>query len=191
MEFTIVSCRARPAAPELTVDGDRGFESRPLQRRVLCEPHAVHINGAEIRLFAGSPSSSAKSTQTVSSGASMPAARPAKIASATAQHATLLACHAVGQGPVRSSKKGGDGGWVFLVGSEPAGGVARRVCEGLLPSHHLGEQPPGGGSEREAVMGMAEGEPQALVPLAFANHRDHVGKTGPPAHPRFGLQPFG
>src|SRR5580700_8596425 len=74
---------------------------------------------------------------------------------------------------------------------EPAGGVARRVGEGLPPSHHLGEQPPGDGAEREAVMGMAEGEPQALVPLAFANHRDHVGKTGPPAHPRFGLQPFG
>jgi len=103
----------------------------------------------------------------------MPAARPAKIASATAQHATLLA-----KGPFEVQSKE-DGGWVFLVGSEPAGGVARRVCEGLLPSHHLGEQPPGGGSEREAVMGMAEGESQALVPLAFANHRDHVGKTGP------------
>src|SRR5882757_4878202 len=33
--------------------GDRGFESISLQRRVHCEPHAVHINGAEIRLFAG------------------------------------------------------------------------------------------------------------------------------------------
>jgi len=75
----------------IPVAGDRGFESISLQRRVHCEPHAVHINGAEIRLFAGSPSSSAKSTQTVSSGASMPAAHPAKIASATAQHATLLA----------------------------------------------------------------------------------------------------
>jgi hypothetical protein len=90
-------------------------------------------------------------------------------------------------------RKGEKAGWLFLIGGsilEPAGSVARRVGEGLLSSHHLGEQPPGDWSEREAVMGMTEGEPQVLVPLAFANHRDHVGKTRSPAHPRFGLQPL-
>ena len=40
-------------------------------------------------------------------------------------------------------------------------------------------------------MGMAEDKPQALVPLALANHGYHVGKAGPPAHPGFGLEPFG
>jgi hypothetical protein len=43
--------------------------------------------------------------------------------------------------------------------SESAGGVRRRFGEGLLTSHHLGEQPPGDGAECETVMGMAKGEP--------------------------------
>lgn len=42
---------------------------------------------------------------------------------------------------------------------EPAGGVRRRFGEGRLTSHHLRKQPPGDGSERETVMGMAKGEP--------------------------------
>jgi hypothetical protein len=58
---------------------------------------------------------------------------------------------------------------------ESAGGEAQRFGEGLLPGHHLGGQTPGDGSEREAVMGMAEGEPQAPVPLTSADHGNHVG----------------
>src|SRR6516165_3721383 len=41
------------------------------------------------------------------------------------------------------------------------------------------------------MVGVAEGEPQPVVTLTFADHRDHVGKTGPSAHPRFWLQTFG
>src|SRR6266851_9219703 len=74
---------------------------------------------------------------------------------------------------------------------EAVGDIARRLGERLLPSHHLGEQASGDGSESETVMGMAEGKPQALVPLALANHGYHVGKAGSPAHPGFGLEPFG
>jgi len=40
-------------------------------------------------------------------------------------------------------------------------------------------------------MGMAKGEPQTRVPLAFADHRDHIGQTRPAAHPGFRLQSAG
>ena len=75
--------------------------------------------------------------------------------------------------------------------SEPAGGVARWLGERLLPDHRLGEQSPGDGPQSEAVMSMTEREPQTLVRFAFADHRDHVGKTRTPAHPGLRLQPFG
>src|ERR1700716_3749644 len=48
--FRASRCRrgsvARTRCTELTVEGDRGFESCSLQRRVMWEPHAVHVNGA-------------------------------------------------------------------------------------------------------------------------------------------------
>jgi len=50
---------------------------------------------------------------------------------------------------------------------------------------------PGHGTQSETMMGVAEGEPEPVVTLGFADHWDHVGETGPPAHPRFWLQPFG
>jgi hypothetical protein len=37
------------------------------------------------------------------------------------------------------------------------------------------------------VMGMAKGEPQTLMPLAFADHREHIRKTRPTTHPGFRL----
>src|SRR6516165_6334455 len=48
-----------------------------------------------------------------------------------------------------------------LCGSilEPAGGIGRRIGEGLLTGHHFRKQPPGDRPERETVMGMAKREP--------------------------------
>ena len=74
---------------------------------------------------------------------------------------------------------------------ESAGGVTRRFGEGLLTGHHFRKQPPGDRFERETVMGMAKGEPQTPVPLAFADHRDHIGQTRPAAHPGFRFQSVG
>jgi len=74
---------------------------------------------------------------------------------------------------------------------EPAGCIARRLGEGRLSGHYLGEQSPGYGSQREAVMGVAKGEPQTLMSLASSDHRHHVGKAGAPSHPGLRIQPFG
>jgi hypothetical protein len=41
------------------------------------------------------------------------------------------------------------------------------------------------------MMRMAEGEPEPAVTLAFADHRDHVGKTGSSPHPRLEVEPIG
>jgi len=67
---------------------------------------------------------------------------------------------------------------------ESAGRIGRRVGKWGLAGHHLGEQPSGDGAEGEAVMGVAKGEPQALVTFASPNNRDHVGKAGTPSEPR-------
>jgi len=40
-------------------------------------------------------------------------------------------------------------------------------------------------------MGMAEGEPQALVAVAFADYGTMSRRQGQPAYPAFGLKPFG
>src|SRR5262249_56523915 len=42
---------------------------------------------------------------------------------------------------------------------EPAGGIGRRIGEGLLTGHHFRKQPPGDRPERETVMGMTKREP--------------------------------
>ena len=42
---------------------------------------------------------------------------------------------------------------------EPAGGIGRRIGEGLLTGHHFRKQPPGDRPQRKTVMGMAKREP--------------------------------
>ena|SRR6202011_5697843 len=74
MEFTIVSCRARPAAPELAVDGDRGFESHPLQRGVSCEPHGRSGDARASRIVASDSSLSANASKVRSTRALLPMA---------------------------------------------------------------------------------------------------------------------
>src|SRR5438034_7338670 len=39
-------------------------------------------------------------------------------------------------------------------------------------------------------MGVAEGEPQALMAGTAPDHRDHIGKAGTPAQPRRRLHPL-
>jgi hypothetical protein len=60
--------------------------------------------------------------------------------------------------------------------------------KGGFPSHHLGEQPAGDRSQREAVMRVAEDEPQAAMTLASPDHWNHIGKAGTPPDPRCRLQ---
>jgi hypothetical protein len=43
--------------------------------------------------------------------------------------------------------------------AEAARRVGRRIGKGCLAGHHFGEQPAGDRAEREAVVGVAEGEP--------------------------------
>ena len=51
-------------------------------------------------------------------------------------------------------------------GSEPVRPVGLRIDDGFCAGDHLGDQPSRDRAERQAVMGVAEGEPEALVAAA-------------------------
>src|SRR5215472_13615346 len=68
--------------------------------------------------------------------------------------------------------------------------VGRRIGKGRLAGHHLGEQPAADWSQREAVMRVAEGEPQAAMALSRPDYRYHIGEAGTPPQPRRRLQPL-
>src|SRR4051794_37919191 len=61
------------------------------------------------------------------------------------------------------------------------------IGERRLTGHHLGEQAAGGRAQCQAVMLVAEVEPQPVVARRLADHRKHVRQTGPRAHPWFCL----
>ena len=73
---------------------------------------------------------------------------------------------------------------------EPIGAIRPRITERTRAGDQLGNEASGRGAKRQPPVGVTEGEPQALVALASPDHRDHIGKAGPPAHPWRRLQPL-
>src|SRR6185503_4253785 len=99
----------------------------------------------------------------------------------------------VGVSPTRYS-------WVLIsfgtpmitgTSQEALGAVRRRIDEGPLAADELGDEASRHRAEREAVVGMAEGEPELLVPRRAPDNRHHVRRAGPRPHPRIRIEPLG
>ena len=73
---------------------------------------------------------------------------------------------------------------------ESLGAERRGIGERLLSCHHLGQQPPGYRAEREAVMLMAEVEPQARMSRRGPDHRQEVWQARPPPEPGLRVDPL-
>src|SRR2546423_5473003 len=75
--------------------------------------------------------------------------------------------------------------------SEAIGAKCGRLDEWPLAAHHLGDHAARDGPERQAVMRVAESEPQPFMPRRGTDHRHHVRRARPRAHPRVAVEPFG
>src|SRR4051812_29194647 len=73
---------------------------------------------------------------------------------------------------------------------EPPGAIGRGVDKGLLAAEHLGDKATGNRSERQAVVRVAEREPEIAVPRRRADYRHHVGRARARAHPGLVVQPL-
>src|SRR5690606_24786708 len=73
-------------------------------------------------------------------------------------------------------------------GLEALGPVGRDVDEGLFPHNGFRDDLAGYRAKRQTVVGMAEGEPEALVTRRLTDDRHHVRRAGACTHPRFRVQ---
>ncbi len=60
---------------------------------------------------------------------------------------------------------------------EPLGAVGRGIAERRFTGDHLGHQPPGGGAERQAPMGVPIGEPQPGLAGSAADDRTRIRES--------------
>ena len=74
---------------------------------------------------------------------------------------------------------------------KPVRPVRPHVHRRARARHHLGDQPAGEGAECQAVVGVAEREPEILMFWRGPDDRHHVRRAGARAHPCLGIETFG